>query len=174
MRVTKRILAPVAAALLAGACSGGEAYPAEIIEARPLALSGEQALLTPDQVTCGEKRGLWLVSQIDGGGAIGRLTGAGQALNFGDDVRMGDRRFPNPCVQLRGDFPVKVKKVLSVQDETPEVRIVEAELGAVVKHECFSAPLPLLGIDRGDFSPEAAPRIRLRQRRGWQVDQILH
>jgi hypothetical protein len=164
----------LAAALAAGGCGAGELDLAGIIEARPLPLISEQALLTPEQVTCGEKKGLWTVDQIDGGGAIGRLTPAGQALGFGDDVRMGDRRFPNPYAQLRGDFQLKVKKVLAVTDENPDVKVVEVQAGVVVPHECFSSPLPLLGVEGGDFSPDAAPRIRLRQHDGWTADQVLH
>lgn len=144
------------------------------IESGNLSLNGEQVLLSPSEVTCGEKRGLWIVSQIDGGGAVGRLTGEGRDLGFGDDVRMGDRKYSNPYIQLRGSFPLKVQQITSMVDENPDVKVIEAKAGVVISHSCFPKPLPLLGIARGDFSEDAAPRIRLRHHNGWTADQILH
>jgi hypothetical protein len=145
-----------------------------LIESSKLQLSGEQVLVTPEQVICGEKKGLWLIHQMEGGGAVGRLTEAGRALEFGDDVRMGNHKFSNPSIQLHGSFNVKVQKFVQMTDEKADAKIAEVKLGVVVKHACFEKPLTLLGIDRGDFSEEAAPRVRLRQRNGWMADQILH
>jgi hypothetical protein len=161
---------------LAGCESGvfDDAAAQSLIESSKIPLSGEQALITPEQVLCGEKKGLWIIDQRDGGGALGRLTDAGRALEFGDDVRMGDYRFTNPTVQLHGNFNVKVQKFVKLTDENPTVKVAEAKLGVIVKHECFEKPLSLLGIDRGDFSEEAAPRVRFRQHNGWTPDQILH
>jgi len=174
-------LFPVASLLLSGlfltGCDSGvfdEVAAQGVIEATKLQLSGEQVLVTPDQVLCGEKKGLWTVDQIDGGGAIGRLTEAGRALDFGDDLRMGDHKFSNPYIQLHGYFNVKIQKSGKLTDENADVKILEAKTGVLVKHECFEKPLPLLGIDRGDFSEDAAPRIRLRQHNGWTADQVLH
>jgi hypothetical protein len=145
-----------------------------VIESAKIPLSSEQVLVTEQQILCGEKKDLWTVDQMEGGGALGRLSEAGRALGFGDDVRMGDRKFTGPYVQLRGDFKVKVQKFLQMTDQGTDAKIVEAKLGVVVKHECFPKPLALLGIDHGDFSEDTAPRIHLRQRNGWTADQVLH
>ena len=167
---------------LAGLCLTGcdsgvfdEGAAQGVIESGKVQLNSEVVLLTPAQVTCGEKKGLWIVDQLEGGGgAIGRLTDSGRALNFGDDVRMGDRRFTNPYVQLNGSFALKVKKVDNMTDDGVDAKIVEAKAGVVIDHECFDKPLPLLGIDRGDFSEDADPRFHLQQRNGWTMDQLLH
>jgi hypothetical protein len=139
-----------------------------VIESTKLPLSSEQEIL------CGEKKGLWTVDQLEGGGALGRLSEAGRALGFGDDVRMGDRKFASPYVQLQGNFNVKVQKFLQMTDQGVDVKIVEAKVGVIVKHECFPKALALLGIDHGDFSEDTAPRIHLRQHNGWTADQVLH
>jgi len=145
-----------------------------LIESSKLTLSGEQVLVSPDQIVCGEKKGLWIVDQMDGYGAIARLTDAGRALHFGDDIRMGERKFKDPYTQLQGDFTVKVQKVHGLTGEKPDEKIAEVAIGVVIDHECFAKPLALMGIDRGDFSEDVSPRIRLRQRGSWAVDQILH
>lgn len=177
MKSSFRIAPLLVAGLLLTGCDSGvfddEAAQA-LVESSKLALSGEQVLITPEQILCGEKKGLWIIDQTDGGNALGRLEAPARDLLFGDDVRMGDHKFTNPYIQLRGDFDVKIQKFIKVTDENPDVKVVEAKLGVIVKHECFPQPLPLLGIDRGDFSEEAAPRVRLRQHNGWRTDQVLH
>jgi hypothetical protein len=165
------------AGLLLTGCDSGvfdDAAAQSLIESSKLPLSGEQVLITPEQILCGEKKGLWIIDQTDGGNALGRLEAPGRDLLFGDDVRMGDHKFTSPYVQLRGDFNVKIQKFIKLTDENADVKVAEAKMGVILKHECFPAPLPLLGIDRGDFSEEAAPRVRLRQHNGWATDQVLH
>ncbi len=145
-----------------------------VIESAKIPLSGEQVILTPEQITCGEKKGLWVVDQIEGGGALGRLTDAGRALQFGDDIRMGDRKFSGPYVQLSGAHSVNVEKFKTMSDEKPDSKIVEAKLSVALNHECFTKRVQLLGIDRGDFSEDVDVRVRLRNRDGWRVDSVLH
>ena len=177
MKSALQIALLLVAGLLLSGCDSGvfdDAAAQALIESSKLALSGEQVQLTPDQVLCGEKKGLWIINQADGGNALGRLEAPGRELLFGDDVRMGDHRFTNPYVQLRGDFDVKIQKFVKMTDQNADVKVVEAKLGVVINHECFLEPLPLMGIFRGDFSEEAAPRIRLRQHNGWTADQVLH
>jgi hypothetical protein len=177
MNVLFRGAAVAIVGLVLTACDDGvfDAEAAQgVIESTKLPLSGEQVLVTTEQVTCGEKKGLWIVDQLEGGGAIGRLTDAGRALQFGDDIRMGDHKFSLPYTQLSGAFDVRVQKMNSLTDESPEAKIADASLGVVVTHDCFAQPLRLLGVDRGDFSEDVSPRIRLRRRNGWAVDSILH
>jgi hypothetical protein len=165
------------AAFLMTACDDGvfdNEAAQDVIEGAKIPLSGEQVILTPEDIVCGGKKGLWVVDQIDGGGAVGRLTDAGKALQFGDDIRMGDHRYSGPYTQLTGSHSVKVLKVDSMTDEKPNAKIVEAKVGVVMDHECFRKPLVLLGIDRGDFSEDVDPRFHLRRGNGWVVDQVLH
>jgi hypothetical protein len=144
-------------------------------EAGKIQLRGEQVILTPDQVTCGEKKGLWVVDLMDSGDYIARLTAEGRALQFGDDIRMGDRHYSGPYTQLSGALEVHVNRIDKITDEKPNAKIVEAKVGVKIDHECFKEhPLPLLGIVRGNFSEDADPRFRLRQKSDWVVEQVLH
>ena len=145
-----------------------------LIDSSTVKLGGEQVLISPDQISCGERKGLWVVDQQESGEGIGRLQPAGRALMFSDDVRMGDHRFSNPYVQLRGTFDVKVSKIVTIADENESSKVIEVKLGIIVKHPCFTEPLPLLGIDRGDFSQDAPPRLLLKMKGDWTVDQVLH
>jgi hypothetical protein len=161
----------VAASLGLGGCH--EVTDQEIIEGSVLPLRGEQVVLTPEQVKCGEKARLWIVEQIEGAGAVARLEPAGREL-FGDDVRMGDRRYSGPVAQVLGDGKLKIKKISNVTLDGTSEKVVTASAGVEVKHSCFPAPLPLLGIDRGDFSQDAEVRIHMRNDGGWRADQVLH
>jgi hypothetical protein len=177
MKSPFRIAALALAGLLLTGCESGpfdDQAAQALIDSLQARLEWRTSLGRPRRVLCGEKKGLWTIDQQDGGTPIARLEAPGRALPFGDDVRMGDHRFTDPYVQLHGDFNVKVKKLVKMTDENASTKTVEANVGVIVKHECFKKPLPLLGIDRGDFSQDAAPRIRLRQHNGWTVDQILH
>src|SRR3569832_929654 len=96
-------------------------------EAGKIPLSGEHVILTPDQVACGAKKGLWVVDLLDTGDYIARLTPAGRALQFGDDIRMGVRRFSGPYSLLTGSLEIKVEKVDKIIAEKPDSKIVEAK-----------------------------------------------
>jgi hypothetical protein len=175
MRLSFNIVTLLSLALLLSGCEDGpfdlEAAQGAI-EGTMVALTGEQVMVTYDQVTCGAKKGLWSAPQT--GGGLARLTAAGSQLNFSDDVRLSDQHFTQPVVQLRGNFRLKVLKLVAMKDESPNAKIVEAQLGAVIDHECFGQPLTLLGIDRGTFSQDTNPRVRLRLRGDWVPDAILH
>jgi hypothetical protein len=115
-----------------------------------------------------------VVDQIESGGAVGRLTDAGRALHFGDDIRMEDGKFSGPYSQLSGTFRVKALKIEEITGDQPDLKIVDAKIGVVIDHPCFTKPLPVMGIDRGDFSEDTAPRLRMRQKGDWLVEQVLH
>ncbi len=177
MKLRLPILAVLVAGLLTTAC-GDDTYDEgdakQTVENGKITLSGELVIVTPDQILCGEKRGLWNVDQLDSGGAIARLTAAGQALKFAEDIRMGDGRYSGPYTSMRGSFPVKVTKLDKVIDEKPDVKVVEGKMGVVIENECFDKPVNLLGINRGDFSEDFPPRVRLVNHGNWAVDQLLH
>ncbi|MEO5926301.1 MAG: hypothetical protein ABIR70_20940 [Bryobacteraceae bacterium] len=177
MRPSLLILTVLAAALVLTAC-GDDVYDdgaaKATVEGAKIALSGEPVILSPDQVLCGEKQGLWDIDQLDSGGARGRLTAAGQALKFAEDIRMGDGKYSGPYTSMLGSFSLKVLKLDKVIDEKPDVKIVEGKMGVVIDHTCFAKPITLLGTNRGDFTEDFPPQVRLVKRGGWTVDQLLH
>ncbi|MEI9811153.1 MAG: hypothetical protein WDO18_00105 [Acidobacteriota bacterium] len=172
LRACSALLAVTSLTMLT-ACSH-EFDPAEVIEQSKFSLRGEQVSVTPDQVLCGEKAGLWKVEQFSNGGAAARLTAEARALGFADDVMMGESSHPeSPYAQVSGVLSLKVDKVSSVVDENPATKLVTARVGVGVQHECFGAPLPLDGVDRGMFTSTVEPSFRLRGP-NWVVDQIVH
>jgi hypothetical protein len=151
----------------------GSSNPTKILQSGKVAVAGEQVVITPDQVLCGERAGLWKIEQGDRG-ALGRLTPEGRALGFADDVVMGDSHFSDPYAQLSGSEPLKVAKVTQVVDDDPTTKTVTASIGVVIKHSCFDKPLPMHGAEAGAFSQDAEPRVRLKKQSGWKIDRILH
>lgn len=164
------ILAVLAFVALAG-CHGSD--PQAIIEARKVNVSGEQVAITPDQVLCGEKQGLWKIEQQNSG-ALGRLTAEGRALGFGDDVVMGDTHFRDPFAMVSGPQQLKVAKVTQVTEEDASSKTVTASIGVAIKHSCFANPLPMHGAEGGAFSQDVEVRVHLRNQSGWEVDSIRH
>ncbi len=168
---SRTILGALLLVALTGCGPGSD--PAAIIENRRVDVSGEQVTITPDQVLCGEREGLWKIQQDTSGGR-GRLTPAGRALGFADDVVMGDTRFTDPYAQISGAQQLRVANVTQVTDNDPSTRTVTASVGVVIPNACFDGPLPMHGAEGGGFSQQAAPQVRLRNNSGWTVDRILH
>lgn len=166
MLQARLIVTTLALAVLAGCGSD----PASILEHNQVALSGEQVAITPDQVVCGEKEGLWKIEQGDRG-AAGVLTPQARALGFADDVVMGDSRFRDPYAMVSGDQQLKVAKVAKVVDDDASTKTVTASIGVVIKHSCFDKPLPMHGTRDGAFSQDDDVSVRLKN---GAVDRILH
>lgn len=166
-------------ALLLGACGApefGAGTAKEAIEKKPLALNGEQLILTGDQVTCGDREELWHLTQLGPGHTIGRLTPAGRALNFSDDVRVALPGQGDSSVQVSGTFPLRVLTVSSIEDHGANAKRVEARTAVVIEHECFKRPLPvLMGIRKGEFSASTAPMFQMKMREfTWAVEELVH
>jgi hypothetical protein len=176
MKSCIRRLAAIVAVLAMSLLTGCADAPFDIeaahstIESQPLALSGEHVVLNGEQIACGARKGLWTVSEDIG---LARLSAEGQAL-FGDDVRLRGKDTPGGTTPLRGTFPIKVFSIESLKDNAIGVKIAEARVGVVLAHSCFPDPIPLLGIYRGNFSDEAAPRLRLEEAQGWAAVAVLH
>jgi hypothetical protein len=160
----------VTATLALVALAGCGSDPAAILERDKVSVSGEQVAITPDQVLCGEKEGLWKIEQ-QSRGAVGALTPAGRALGFADDVIMGDTRFRDPYAMVTGDRQLKVTKVTQAVDDDPTTKTVTASIRIVMKHSCFDKPLPMHGAQYGAFSQDVDVRVRLKN---GAVDRILH
>ena len=145
---------------------------AQILTATPKALDGEQVMLTNEQVACGEREDLWTMESHGGDTATGHLTPKAQALGFGDDVRVGEQRLP--FSQLRGQYTLQVLRIESIRDEGAKVKVVDAKVGVVIAHSCFPQPVQLMGVKKGRFTQDAAPRFQLALNGNWEYDRLLH
>jgi hypothetical protein len=181
MVITKqcpRALPVVLAALALAACSEGpfNEYSATIkLQAKPIQLDGEQVVITPEQVTCGEKDELWIVLPQGNNRAIGRLNDSARALGFSDDIHIGDPGFRNPYAQIRGEFPVSVTEV-RMRDLDATTKQIEAKTSVVIDHSCFKNPKPLLmGLRLGQFSETDNPAYHFRLHgETWDFEQLVH
>jgi hypothetical protein len=157
-----------------GEFDGGQARGA--IEASPVKLDAEQVMLTQPQVDCGVQNDLWEPpSQLNPGRSVARLTAKGRALKFDDDVAATDPDYRLPHVQVRGEFALRVLGDPSIKDgPEKDTRLVEAKVGVRIDHSCFPAPLPMMGLKKGNFTPDATPVFLLRNDGGWRVDSLVH
>jgi hypothetical protein len=141
-----------------------------MLESAPLDLSNEQVLINDAQLECGTKNDLWEPPN----GNVARLTQKGRDLKFTDDVRLNDPEIRAPYAQVNGKFPVQVAEVTKVRD-TDGGKLADVRLGIMVAHECFVTPLPLMGIRKGKFTPEAAVVFRFRgSDKEFTLDKLMH
>ena len=135
-------------------------------------LDSEQVTISHDQLRCGVREELWTIEQLGEDRTIGRLSERARALNFSDDIQIGEQR--QPYAQVRGTFVLMVNDIQSVRDVDPRTKLVDARVGVVISHVCFPTPLPLMGVRRGQFTQEAAARFQFRLGGNWEFDRILH
>jgi hypothetical protein len=158
---------------LSGCASPGfdEGAVKGLLESTPLTVSTEEVTLTPSQADCVLQNELW--EQPNGNTA--RLTQKGRDLKFTDDLRFGDPDMRLPFTQVTGTFPVSVSDVSKLRDTDGGMKLADVKLGVVITHECFTSPLPLMGIKKGKFSP-AAPVVFRFQGSGkdWSLDKLMH
>jgi len=64
-----------------------------------------------------------------------------------------------PVTQVRGQFNLAVFELVHIKDE-PGAKVVEARVGVYVNHSCFNGALPMMGVRRGDFTPDAPATFR--------------
>jgi hypothetical protein len=172
MRFLTNILAILAVSLTLASCSEptDEELLLESIGNSTVRMDNEQVVLTQDQVNCGTKEELWEVSELPNGSSIARLTPAGRKF-FADDLRIGDAHYSGPVAPLVGSHKIKLVKVTSLQPPTGPVQTLTGRISAVLEHECFSSPVPIMGIAHGTFSERAEPILRVRNGVG---EQIIH
>jgi hypothetical protein len=166
----------VSAAILAlwlSGCSSPE-FDADgakgMLEGTPVTLSGEQVTLTGTQLDCGVQSELWDPPN----GNVARLTQKGRDLKFTDDVRVTDPEIHQPYIQVTGKFPVSVAEVSKIRDESG-MKLADVRLGVVIAQECFTTPLPIMGVRKGKFSPDAPVVFRFQgSGKEWKFDKLMH
>ena len=142
-----------------------------LLEGTPVAVSTEQVTLTEQQVACGAQTYLWDPPN----GNIARLSQKGRDLKFTDDVRLNDPDIHQAFTQITGSFPVSVSDVSRVRDDGQGAKLADVRLGVVISHECLTAPLPLMGIRKGQFSPDAPVVFRFQgSGKEWSLDKLMH
>ena len=140
------------------------------LEGTPQNLSNEQVVLNEGQLDCGTKNELWDPPN----GNVARLLQKGRDLKFTDDVRLNDPEIRVPYTQVSGTFPVAVTDV-KLRDASPGVKMADVRLGITIQNECFPAPLPLMGVRKGKFSPEAPVVFRFQgSGKEWSLDKLMH
>jgi len=172
-----RVARGLSAILLLVACgcdSGGFGLNKvkDLLEPKPLQLDAEQVMLTQAQVDCGVRADLWEAPISSGERMVARLTEKGRAAKFTDDVVISSA-FAKPVTQVRGQFNLAVFELVHIKDE-PGAKLVEARVGVYVNHSCFNGALPMMGVRRGDFTPDAPATFRFVEEGGWHLDRIVH
>jgi hypothetical protein len=141
-----------------------------MLEGTPLDLSNEQVVLNDLQLDCGTKNELWDPPN----GNMARLTQKGRDLHFTDDVRLNDPEIHQPYTQVSGKFPVQVGDVTKIRD-TEGGKLADVKLGIMVAHECFTTPLPLMGVRKGKFTPDAPVVFRFKgSDKEFTLDKLMH
>ncbi len=142
-----------------------------MLEGSPVTLSGEQVTLSPKQVECGVQNELWDPPSD----RVAHLTQKARDLKFSDDVRLDDPEIHVPYTQVTGEFPVSVSDVAKVRDADNGMKLADVKLGVVIANDCFSSPLPLMGIHKGKFSPDAPVVFRFQgSGKDWTLDKLMH
>ncbi len=158
---------------LAG-CGSSEFGPGSVkglLEGAPLALSGEQVTLKQTQVDCGVQNELW-DAPVDN---VAKLTQKGRDLQFSDDVRLNDPDIRVPFTQVNGSFPVQVAQVLKLRSGDAGTKLADVKLSVVINHECFNTPLPMMGVRKGKFAPDAPVVFQLKGAGNeWSLDKLVH
>src|SRR5580698_2505500 len=142
-----------------------------ILEGAPVNLTNEQVILTSKQVDCGAQNELWDPPANN----IARLTQKGRDLKFSDDVRVDDPEVRIPFSQVTGSFNVSVSDVSKLRDTDNGMKLADVKLGVVIAHDCFTAPLPLMGIKKGKFTADAPVVFRFENNgKDWTLDKLIH
>ena len=178
IRNRERLL--LASALFAFCCACGpkgfdEAMVGVRLQEKPVKLDGEQVILTDGQVSCGVQNELWDAPASVGNRMTARLLDKGRALNFYDDVVVREGASQISYVQVRGDFPAEVVPPSDIKDMGDGVKIVNVKVGARINHSCFTSPLPIMGVRKGQFAADALPTLRyVQEGSDWKFDRIVH
>ncbi len=142
---------------------------------KPINLDGEQLVLADGQVNCGVQNDLWDAPMTVGDRSIARLLDKGRALKFFDDVVVRDGVSQVSYAQVRGQFDVEVTPPEDIKDAGEGVKLVNIRVGARIMHSCFGSPLPIMGVRKGQFAPDALPQLRFVQEGAdWKFDKIIH
>jgi hypothetical protein len=148
-----------------------------VVEANPVRIDAEQVTLSYAQVDCGIKNDLWDPPgpASEGSRSTARLTAQGRALNFADDVSIGEPGYKQPYAQVRGNLPLAILDVVNTKDGREKfTKLAEVKVGVKIDHACFPTPLPIMGLRKGGFTPDANPVLSFRLDNGWQLENFVH
>jgi hypothetical protein len=135
-------------------------------------LNGEQVVLNERQIACGVEKDLW--EEPSGERKTAPILPKGQALNFYGDVVVNDGALGS-YAQVRGEFTLEPLPPLDIKDPKDGVKLVTGRAGVNVMNTCFGTPLPLMGVKKGQFSPEAPVQMRyLFNGKDWEIDSVFH
>jgi hypothetical protein len=142
----------------------------------PQKLDGEQVVLTEGQVECGIQKELWEAPAPLGDKRVARLLPAARDLKFFDDVII--EKSGNASAQVRGDVLLDLVPPYQTKDTEAGVKVVTAaKVGAIIQHACFASSLPIMGVRKGEFSPDAPVQLRYVQTqdgKDWAFDRLVH
>ena len=134
-------------------------------------LSDEQVTLNQGQLDCGARNEYWQPPN----GNVAVLLQKGRDQKFTDDVRLNDPDIHVPYIQVSGTFPVAVFDVSKLRDDGPGKKLADVRLGIVIANECFTSPLPLMGVRKGKFTPDAPVVFRFQgSGKEWSLDKLVH
>ncbi len=140
------------------------------LESKPQTLSNEQVTLNDAQIECGTRNELWDAPN----GNMARLTQKGRDLKFTDDVRFNDPDVHVPFTQVSGTFPVAVFEVSKLRDDNG-YKLADVRLGVTIANECFPTALPVMGVRKGKFTPDAPVVFRFQgSGKEWSLDKLMH
>jgi hypothetical protein len=143
--------------------------------AQPVTLEGEQLVLTDHQIDCGVQNDLWEEPVPSGDHRVARLMQKGKDLKFYDDIVVDDPAL-GTYAQVRGDFMISLTPPFEIHDGPHGVKLVNGKVAAAITHSCFNgAALPIMGVRRGQFLPDAPVQLRYMQDgNDWRFERILH
>jgi hypothetical protein len=139
---------------------------------KAIKLNGEQVVLTERQIACGVETDLW--EEPSGDRKTAPILPKGQALNFYGDVVVNDGALGS-YAQVRGDFTLEPVQPLDIKDPKDGIKLVTGKAGVNIMNPCFGAPLPLMGVRKGQFSPDAPVQMRYEfNGKDWEIDSVFH
>ncbi|MEQ1884320.1 MAG: hypothetical protein ABL967_04615 [Bryobacteraceae bacterium] len=141
----------------------------------PIELQSEQVTISSDALTCAVENGLFEGPSESGSRTVARLTEAGRALGFSDDVSIGDSGYLYPYTQVRGKFEIEFQQVTKIADLQAGVKRVEGRAGVKINHPCFRGPLPLMGIRNGTLAENFPAAFEFDQDgNDWHISNVIH
>ncbi len=81
-----------------------------------------------------------------------------------------------PYVQVRGALSLQVDDVSNIRDG-PEngTKLADVKGGVKIQHTCFSNPLPIMGVKKGQFPGGHSRHLSFRLRDdGWHAEKMVH
>jgi hypothetical protein len=143
-----------------------------LAKVKAIKLDGEQVVLNERQIICGVQNDLW---EEPGDRKSAPILAKGRELNFYGDVVVNDGALGS-YTQVRGEFTIEPLPHLDIKEPKDGVKLVSGRAGVDIMQSCFAgSPLPLMGVRKGQFSPQAPVQIQyLFNGKDWEIDSVLH